>query len=332
MLKIITCIISMLSFPGPVTQSMEDTAPGIRAMSCLVYNEDLQLTVLVDGTYPGIQPVSGFTELWGWNGKNWSRLPGTGPQARYVNSAVYDPHRKKVISYGGRVGKKERISADTWEWDGKQWEAMKDSGIGPRDHQMMSYDVHRKRAVVFGGGKFPRTRPWATDTWEWDGNRWEKKSDAGPPGRVAAMVYDSKQKKTVLFGGVGEPLPDGTQPFFKDTWTWDGIQWRKKETAVSPPPRARHAMCYNSRSGKVILYGGSVTESGKSTAYDDMWQWDGENWTEIRQPVVTPGKRELHALCYDIKRDRVILYAGNADGKVVGDVWEWDGRLWNKMN
>jgi hypothetical protein len=36
-----------------------------------------------------------------------------------------DSRRKRIVSYGGRVGKKEEIKGDTWEWDGKNWQRIK---------------------------------------------------------------------------------------------------------------------------------------------------------------------------------------------------------------
>ncbi|MFN7116591.1 MAG: hypothetical protein ACK4TA_07300 [Saprospiraceae bacterium] len=200
----------------------------------MIYDEKNKKVVLLNGTYPAIQPASGLTELWTWDGKNWNNINNSnnvnnsGPPARYVSTAVYDTRRHKIISYGGRVGKQETIRGDTWEWDGKKWQAMSDTSIGRRDHAMMAYDVKRGKTVVFGGGKFPRTRPWARDTWEWDGKKWELKDTAGPLGRVAAMAYHKKSKNVILFGGVGEPpVPGQEQPLYQDTWAWDGNKWKK---------------------------------------------------------------------------------------------------------
>ncbi len=302
-------------------------SPGPRATHCLIYDEVNRQVILLDGTYPAIQPESGFSEPWAWNGKTWKRFNGAGPKARYVNSAVYDAKRKKTIIYGGRVGKAETISGDTWEWDGVEWMQMTDSSIGRRDHQMMAYDTGRGKTVVFGGGKFPRTIPWARDTWEWDGKNWVLKDTAGPLGRVASMTYDKKNKMTVLFGGVGEPTgPDRQQPLYQDTWGWNGSGW-KKLAEDGPPARSRFAMCYEDASNTIVLYGGE----DKGQQLNDMWRWDGVRWTEIKLHAPSPGKRSLHAMVYDASRRKIVLYGGNLDGKVVGDTWEWDGNEWREM-
>jgi hypothetical protein len=300
--------------------------PGVRAMHIMVYDESLGKIVLLDGTWPAIQPQ--FTELWTLDGNGWKLLPGKGPLARYVNAAVYDRDRKKIISFGGRVGREEKIQNDTWEWDGVQWKKMADTSAGARDHHMMAYDARRGKTVMFGGGKFPRTMPWATDTWEWDGIKWKLVSQTGPKGRVSAMVFDNKHGQVIMFGGVGEPLAAGQeQPFYQDTWVWNGKTW-KEITTQGPPARARHAICYDSGAGVVLLYGGSTT---REKQFDDMWEWNGKNWRQIELTGPTPGKRSLHAMVYDVGRNKTVLYGGNRDGKVMHDLWEWDGKKWTQQ-
>lgn len=306
----------------------KEQSPGLRATHCMIYDEKNQKVILLDGTYPEIQPASGLSQLWAWDGKNWQQIHDTGPPARYVNSAVYDSKRQKIISYGGRAGKSEIISNNTWEWDGVQWLQMADTSIGRRDHQMMTYDVKRGKTVVFGGGKFPRTTPWARDTWEWDGKKWELKDTAGPLGRVAAMAYHKKSKKVILFGGVGEPpSPGEAQPLYQDTWAWNGKKW-KQLSEEGPIERSRFAMCYEDKSNSIIIYGG---EDNNNQQLGDMWKWDGKKWAEIKINGASPGKRSLHAMVYDIVRERIVLYGGNCEGKVVNDTWEWDGKQWQEI-
>ena len=237
---------------------------------------------------------------------------------------MYDARRKRIVSYGGRVGKKEEIKGDTWEWDGARWLRMADGE--PRDHPALAYDAARGRTVLFGGGKFPRTTPWAADTWEWDGVKWTQVATAGPVGRVTAMVYDGKRKQVVLFGGVGEaPSRGQPQPYFNDTWVWEGKRWRKVSDE-GPPARARHALAFDRRAGVVLLYGGS--REGRQ--FDDLWQWDGVRWTEIKLTSPTPGKRDLHVMAYDAARGKTVLYGGTG-AKVMDDTWEWDGRQWRQI-
>ena len=302
--------------------------PGLRSQPALLYDEQHQRLLLIDGTYPAVQ--RGSSEVWSWDGTQWTLLPASGlaPTARHASAAAYDSRRHKVVSFAGRLGKAEEIKADTWEWDGTRWQERPDTVIGARDHHMMAYDAARGRTVLFGGGLFPR-RPglWPADTWEWDGERWSQAATEGPVGRIAAMVYDSQRRDVVLFGGVGRsPGPGQPQPNFNDTWVWNGKAWRMA-SAEGPAVRDRHAMAFDSKAGVVLLYGGG-TRAGQ---LDDMWQWDGRRWSQIAVTGETPGKRELHAMAYDPARGRTVLYGGNHDGKVVDDMWEWDGKQWTRV-
>ena len=318
-------LLSLGVAPQPATDAQQRrTNPGTRGVPSLIYDEQRHSMLLLDGYYPAIQPT--FSEVWSWDGRRWELLPGPGPPARYVSAAVYDSRRHRVVVFGGRVGKKEEIKGDTWEWDSKTWQHIADGE--PRDHPAMAFDEARGRTVLFGGGKFPRTSPWATDTWEWDGKQWTQVAIEGPVGRVTAMVYDSKRKQIVLFGGVGEAPGRGQpQPHFNDTWIWNGKQWRKASNE-GPPSRARHAQAFDRRAGVVLLYGGSV--DGSRALFGDMWKWDGQRWSEIKLSGATPGKRALHVMAYDEARGKTVLYGGTGE-KVMDDTWEWDGQHWSKI-
>jgi hypothetical protein len=206
---------------------------------------------------------------------------------------------------------------------------MGDTSAGARDHHSMVFDAARGNTIMFGGGLFPR-RPgaWPTDTWTWDGNAWKRAATDGPIGRaVTSLVYDSRRKQVVMFGGVGAPEgAERTQRSFGETWVWEGSTWRQV-SSEGPEPRNRHAMAFDARAGVALLYGGSVGQR----QFADMWQWDGQRWSEIRLTGETPGPRELHSMVYDAARDRTILYGGNSKGRVLDDTWEWDGTRWRHV-
>ena len=60
-----------------------------------------------------------------------------------------------------------------------------DEGPPPRSYTSMAYDEARQRVVLFGGiGKPGET---LGDTWEWDGQAWSQRADAGPAPLLEAM-------------------------------------------------------------------------------------------------------------------------------------------------
>ena len=48
-------------------------------------------------------------------------------------------------------------------------------------------------------------------------------------------------------------------------------------------------------------------------------------------PAASPPARAEHGLCYDIARDRVVLFGGRDTG-ILGDTWEWDGVAWRQLH
>jgi hypothetical protein len=71
----------------------------------------------------------------------------------------------------------------------------------------------------------------------------------------------------------------------------------------------------------------------QTTHLEDMWQWDGARWTEIRIAGPSPGKRYSPAMAFDAARGRIVLNGGlEVKGRgqftAFDDVWEWDGLSW----
>jgi hypothetical protein len=319
-------LLLMLIEPSAKSQPVFiNSSPGPRATHSLVYDDAAKSVLLLDGYYPGIRRDS--SQIWSWDGVKWTCIDSSGPASRYAASSVYNGRNQTVITYGGRVGHPEKIIGDTWQWDGHRWIVLIENGEHARDHAAMVYDESNDLVILFGGGIYPRqSGPWATDTWAFNGKAWTRVAKDGPVGRVTNMVYDSKRKQVVLFGGVGAPpSPGAPQPNYNDTWIWNGEKW-KNVCNDGPSPRDRYAMAFDDKRGIAWLHGGS---SGQAV-YDDLWKWDGEQWTKIIVTGLSPGKRCLHAMTYDKARDRLVLYGGNDGSNVVGDTWEWDGNSWER--
>jgi hypothetical protein len=314
--------------------------PELRIGHSLVYDVDARVVVLLDG-YSWIRAISATeppatTEIWQWNGSEWSRFTSRpGPASRTMGRAVYDVARKRIVSYGGRVGRGEVPSSETWEWDTAAWRRIAEGPAGPNVHIEMAYGAARRQTIRFGGALRGESGfDWPTDTWAWTGSTWTKIATDGPPGRAAAnMVYDGKRQELVLFGGQGAaPGPGQPQPVFNDTWIWNGRSWRLA-SRDGPTARAFHAMSFDERAGVVLLYGGNFRED----TFEDLWAWNGTRWTEIRPPGATPGPRRLHAMAYDAARDRTVLYGGagprpSGGTDVYSDTWEWNGSRWMRRS
>lgn len=146
-----------------------------------------------------------------------------------------------------------------------------------------------------------------------------------------AMAYDSDRATVMLFGGANE------RRVFGDLWEWNGIEWRKL-AATGPAPRTFPSIAYDRDRRRIVLFGGNRvlfgSENDNDTFLDDMWEWDGGRWNEIK--TTTPSARAEACMVYDSHRRRIVLFGGyrRADGKNfrLGDTWEWDGIAWKQVS
>ncbi len=150
---------------------------------------------------------------------------------------------------------------------------------------------------------------------------WTQLSLAAPSPRVqAAMAYDSSRGRAVMFGGID--IASGAD--LGDTWEWDGATWASLSPTNAPSPRHDHAMAYDAKRRRVVLFGGGAANNGGS----DTWEWDGTNWTAAAV-FVAPQPRTGHRMVYDSGREHVVLFGGFATGpspvRDLNDTWEWDG-------
>jgi hypothetical protein len=244
-----------------------------------------------------------------------------------AHALAYDSKRGRVVLFGGADA--AEVLGDTWEWDGSRCTQISTTGPGPRTFATMAYDSARRRVVLFGGnrvlfGKTLADNIYLDDTWEWDGQTWLQIKVSGPPPRAeAAMVFDSRRGRVVLFGGHNRA--SGERNWLGDTWEWNGKTWTQVST-IGPAPRNGAAMVFDNDRGRTVLFGGSAG----GVACGETWEWDGKQWVENRL-AATEG-RFNSVMAYDEGRHRVIRFGGNFAGTRTGDTWEYNGKLWKQLS
>ena len=297
----------------------------------LGYYDPVLKRVVLLGSTGELKPFS-RDRVWSWSGERWEALTDAGPRSRGNAGAAYDARRGAPIVAGGfaRVADDSSFEVvnDTWEETTGGWQRARGAEFTARDHHTMAFDEGRGSVILFGGIPKGRATPWPSDTWELKPDGWSRIATEGPAGRArSALVYDTKRKQVVLFGGVGaEPARGQPQPFFSDTWVWEQDAWRK---VAEGGPRARyaHGMVFDERAGVVWLYSGAAAH--RDAPLHDMWRWDGARWTEVELTGRTPGYRYQPIMVYDRARGRTVLYGGLQGSS--DDTWEWDGREWKEI-
>lgn len=255
------------------------------------------------------------------HGGQWTQVipPGASPSGLEDPAMVFDTWRGMVVMFGGQPGSVG--AGETWEWDGSDWRLASLAGPISRHGHALAYDEFR-RVVVLSGGETSGGSALA-DTWEWDGKTWAQRSAGLPnaPGgpRVDhAMTFDPSRGVVVLYGG-DQP------PSSHLTWEWSGTSWQSRNTASYPAPRSMAAMTYDTRRQRVILFGGQTTSPPPGD--NDVWEYDGTNWTMVSAVGIKPSGRSHHGWAHDPNSGVSILFGGETGGSLLGETWEWDGVL-----
>ncbi len=200
------------------------------------------------------------------------------------DQVAYDSKRARMIYFtGGRTFAYD-VRSRTWS------DAAPDSKCPPPvSGATLAYDELNDEMVLAAGGHVAEKGPTGglagyTGTWLFDcsGSRWRPlDSGAEPPPRMSTrLVYDTKNKVTVMFGG------DGQSHYLSDTWIYDmrTRRWRQSKAEGCPPPRAGHFTVYDPGTGWVIIGGGYNRNN-----LADMWGYDAasDRWMKLRGEVPT---------------------------------------------
>ena len=172
---------------------------------------------------------------------------------------------------------------------------------------------------LFGGGYgYPASGDIGrlNDLWRWDGTDWtwmsgsDVKDQNGvygtrgtpdpanvPGGRGNDVTWTDASGNFWLFGGCGMPASGGSG-YLNDLWKWDGTNWtwmsgsdvisqngvygtRGTPDPANVPGGRYDAVSWKDYSGNLWLFGGyGYPASGSFSDYlNDLWTWDGTNWT-----------------------------------------------------
>ncbi|MEM7204517.1 MAG: hypothetical protein AAF628_29945 [Planctomycetota bacterium] len=350
------------------TQHMAATAPRARTDHAMAYDTVRGVVVLFGGMDDAGQQLA---DTWEWDGARWTeRSPPTTPAPRSGHQMVNDRHRERIVLTGGRMGASP--GSDRWEWDGATWtQTSTGVPVGPTGQVALTYDEVRRRLVLLTrvGGIGSPPFDYEAETWEHDGKKWCRQISKGTvavdvSGR--AMAYDEARGRMVLAGGYRYVFSSGA------TWEWDGTDWQGPFEGAdqvpvpmafdhvrqqvlrfgqpdwpSPPPDPRTKVWDGRRWSTLPV---RTPTLGVDMASDrrrkqivmyahpqQTWLWDGTNWSLA--PTHTgpaPGGRRAFAkgafMCYDERRDRVVLVNGPdlLQPTRPPETWEWDGSQWSQ--
>ncbi len=273
---------------------------------------------------------------------------------QYTDSA----HHLQVVSVAGTSG----TSEPTWNHAGATtvdggvtWT---DMGIQPPSRHPMGQwwaDINRHRIYVTGGvcgEKDPET-PGRVTMWYWSTltNTWTGLETAQSPylhlggtdkWMSGGSAFDWQDNIVVQYGSAASagkhtfvycptdlnPIP-GTLTPIQSAAGCVADDWAAVASSGSLPNAAHHANLVYTRGGKVILFGGTQSQSGGSTTYNQTMEYDipTKTWRVLNSgasasPPVVPYSSPLKgqaAMAYNTRNERVYVWAN-----LTGHMWSLD--------
>ncbi|MFX0171611.1 MAG: kelch repeat-containing protein [Candidatus Hodarchaeota archaeon] len=159
------------------------------------------------------------------------------PSARYGHRMVYSTTKEKGFLFAGHAnGNQDRVTNDMWQYNSnsRNWmEIILPAPPSERYWHEMVYDETNGEIIIFGGRASGSSFLCRDDTWIFDENteEWRQVIGEGPTARMlSSMVYNSNEKKLILFGGNRDP---NTQ-IFDDLWEFniETNTWKKIMTSL----------------------------------------------------------------------------------------------------
>ena len=256
----------------------------------------------------------------------------------------------------------------------------------PGDRYQATFWTGRDGAfwLLGGRGSGANSAGFLNDLWKWDGTRWTwisgstQANEAGtygalgeaspmntPGARASAASWTDASGNLWLFGGTGYAQDSETAGLLNDLWKFDGTTWTWMSGSTAPSakgiaffkgvtdsenvPGAREgAASWADPKGNLWLFGGSGIGTTSTGTLNDLWKWDGANWTwvsgsndpyelgvygSLGVPASTnvPGARTTPASWIDVSGSFWLfggaVYEGEGHG-MRNDLWKWDGKSW----
>jgi len=293
-------------------------------------------------------PQDLVSETWNYdtNSETWEKMTNdVQPPKRSRGELVYDSESDRVILFEGLVWSAPiEILHDCWVydlntnlWNDVNWDWQEMTPVDspyPTQDPVMAYDTESDLTVLFRGYVEPEGRP-HNETWSYDynSNTWTNlTSTSSPPWRFGSeLVYDEESDIIILFGGLAEwGILEPYEEDYNDTWAYDvnTNAWTNMLPTVAPSARAGHSMTYDSKSDRIILFGGSDL--------NDTWTYDynSNTWSQM-SPAESPSARGGSVLVYDEESEVSVLFGGDGGGLgLQSDTWVYNSTAdsWTEMS
>lgn len=299
----------------------ETDFPPARSYHEMVYDSKSDVVIMTHGQFSFPDRLPQETWVYSTNSSQWTNMnPEIIPDSRTGFGFAYDSKNDVSILFGGG-NNNAKENSDTWSYNytSNTWKNMKPQ-VSPTErvgHEMV-FDSESGKIILFGGRENVLQDGYMyNDLWTYDynNNLWENITPLhNPPARwYFSMVYDTKDDKTILFGGYSriETIPYITRHDFKnDTWSFDlnTLSWTELTPVLSPNSRSYSSGAYQQQLDKFILYGG--WNQDESIFFNDTWTFDYSTNTWVELNINAPNMRTHSTMIYNNESNKIVMYGG----------------------
>ena len=312
-----------------------------------------------------------LNDLWKWNGSNWTWMGGSNAVNQLGNFGIkgvtapsnYPSARASALSWldnngmlwmFGGVGIDNLTTTngfqttmnDMWKWDGTNW-------------TFAHYNVSPKSINGYVLGNY--------------GQKNLTTSSNIPPAIALAATWTDKSGNCWLYGGTPYNQVANNNFTYNHLWKWDGTNWtwvKGDSTLANHPPvygtkgiadsantpgNRANATTWKDSNDNMYLFGGVANFvfvgdglNFETNAYNDLWKWDGTNWTWLSGSNITNpksgnyGKKGVPASSnqppertgargWTDKNGNLWLFGGtqvSSSQDSFNELWVWDGKYW----
>ena len=252
------------------------TGPSARNSAAFAYDSKRKQAIVVGG-----RSVGGLVDdTWEWDGAMWHERKVAGPGIRLHHFAAFDPRRERLVLYGGLKPIEKRVVrlTDTWEWDGASWTRRDTEGFAAFPSSIAYDEVRGQVVVIAVDATTPPDGERPSAMWAWDGTRWTRVGAAfGEPTLSPSQPLSAGPDGLLILDGA---MHKGNVAM---TWLWRGGRWLRSDAAPPTPQRVSHAMAYDTRRKRVVMFGGHAgfMPGRNGEMFGDTWEWTGIAWERV---------------------------------------------------
>ena len=150
-----------------------------------------------------------------------------------------------------------------------------------------------------------------------------------PSDRYGVVSWKDNLGNVYVFGG------NNNEFYYNDLWKFNGISWTQviANGVYGSPSNRSGAVSWVDRLGDIYVFGGKGSGSYNSSYYNDLWKFDGKNWTQlIDNGVNASPNHRWFATSWTDNLGNAYIFGGGDNLNTYNDLWRFDGTSWSQIN